>query len=36
MIAKSGTYTYPDTTMPVLVLDKNPFDYSKFKKDIKK
>ena len=35
MIAKSGTYTYPDSTMPVLVLDKNPLDYSKFKKAIK-
>lgn len=27
-----GTKFYPDRTMPVLELDKNPFDYSKFKR----
>jgi len=27
-----GTKFYPDRTMPVLVLEKNPLDYSKFKR----
>ena len=27
-----GTKFYPDRTMPVLELDKNPLDYSKFKR----
>jgi len=27
-----GTYVFPDTAMPVLVLDKNPLDYSDYKK----
>jgi len=27
-----GIKFYPDRTMPVLVLDKNPLDYSKFKR----
>lgn len=27
-----GTYVYPDKSMPVLELDKNPLDYSKFEK----
>jgi len=31
-----GVRFYPDRTMPVLVLDKNPLDYSKFKKIDKK
>lgn len=28
-----GTKFYPDRSMPVMVLDKNPFDYSKFKRN---
>ena len=27
-----GTYVFPDSTMPPLVLEKNPLDYSAFKK----
>jgi len=27
-----GTYVFPDKAMPVLELDKNPLDYSKFKR----
>ncbi|MGE0738281.1 hypothetical protein [Sulfurimonas sp.] len=27
-----GVKTYPDRSMPVLVLEKNPLDYSKFEK----
>lgn len=29
-----GTTFFPDRSMPVMVLDRNPFDYSKFKKDV--
>jgi len=29
-----GQKFYADRSMPVLVLDKNPFDYSKFKKEL--
>ena len=37
-INQYGTRFYPDRSMPVLVLDKNPLDYSKYKrnKDLKK
>lgn len=28
-----GTYVFPDKSMPVLVLDKNPLDYSSFKRN---
>jgi len=28
-----GTRFYPDRSMPVLVLEKNPLDYSKFKRN---
>lgn len=31
-IDQYGVKVYPDRTMPVLVLDKNPLDYSKFEK----
>ncbi len=30
-----GTYIYPDRTMPVLVLEKNPLDYSSYIRDQK-
>ncbi len=30
-----GTYIYPDRSMPVLVLEKNPLDYSAYIKDQK-
>jgi len=28
----NGTYVYPDKDMPVLELDKNPLDYSKYER----
>lgn len=31
-IDQYGVKVYPDRSMPVLVLDKNPLDYSKFEK----
>lgn len=40
--AKTGTFIFPDPDMPILSFDKNPLDYSSFKrpardiKDIKK
>jgi len=30
-----GTTFYPDRSMPVMVLDKNPLDYTKFKREKK-
>jgi len=30
MTGKNGTYFYPDRSMPVLVLEKNPLDYSAY------
>lgn len=27
-----GTYVYPDKSMPVIELDKNPLDYSKYER----
>ena len=32
MNTAKGTYVFPDNTMPVMVLDKNPLDYTRFKK----
>lgn len=32
-VSQYGTSFYPDRSMPVMVLDKNPLDYSKFKQD---
>lgn len=32
-VSQYGTRFYPDRSMPVMELDKNPFDYSKFKKE---
>jgi hypothetical protein len=30
--AKSGTFIFPDVDMPILTFDKNPLDYSAFKR----
>jgi len=35
-INQYGVQIYPDKSMPVLVLEKNPLDYSKFKHEVKK
>ena len=32
-VSQYGVSFYPDRTMPVLVLDKNPLDYSRFKRE---
>jgi len=32
MQTPKGTYVYPDKSMPVLELDKNPLDYSSFER----
>ena len=32
MHTPKGTYVFPDKSMPVLQLDKNPLDYSKFER----
>lgn len=34
-VSQYGVSFYPDRTMPVLVLDRNPLDYTKFKRDAK-
>jgi len=30
--AKSGTYTFPDNTMPVMTMEKSPLDFTPFKR----
>ena len=35
-VSQYGVSFYPDRTMPVLVLEKNPLDYTKFKRTDKK
>lgn len=30
--AKTGTFVFPDTDMPILTFEKNPLDYSAFKR----
>jgi len=34
-VSQYGVSFYPDRSMPVLVLEKNPLDYSKYKRDAK-
>ena len=36
MNTAKGTYVFPDSTMPVMVLDKNPLVYDRYKKQKEK
>ncbi len=33
--AKTGTFIFPDPDMPILSFDKNPLDYSSFKRSVR-